>query len=86
MLVGGEWEVGGGKGDGEEGGGGDGEARRWKGFLGVEGEQAWAHMDVGETNGASIAVAKALGGRCAWLVFWTWVDLERVVEELERMR
>ena len=78
-LVGGEWEDGGGK----EEDGGQGEERKWKGFVGIEQEQAWAHMDTGEENGASIAVAEGLGGRYAWLVFWTWIDLERAVRELE---
>ncbi|KAA6416197.1 MAG: Acyl- N-acyltransferase [Lasallia pustulata] len=74
-LVEGEW--------GE--GGEDGEGRLWKGFVGLEKEQAWAHSDVVESNKASIAVAKGLGGTQAWLVFWTWLDLERATKELEEM-
>lgn len=75
MLVEGQWEA----------GGEDGEERTWKGFIGLTREQAWAHMDVGEKNAASIAVAEGLGGTRAWLVFWTWMDLERAVKELEEM-
>lgn len=73
-LVEGEWE------EGE-----DGEKGNWKGFVGLTKEQAWTHLDVGEKNVASIAVAKGLGGTEAWLVFWTWMDLGRAVKELEEM-
>ena len=68
--------------EGEGGKGGGEEKRKWKGFTGVEQEQAWAHSDVAEYNEASIGVAKGLGGTYAWVVFWTWMDLERAMKEM----
>lgn len=69
MLVDGRWEEGGG------GGGEDGEEWGGKGFGGLTQEQAWAHMDVGEENVASVGLPRGWVGRALGLCFglgWIW--------------
>lgn len=49
------------------------------GFLDIAPGQEWAHSDVSIDNVESAGVARSLGGEEGWWVFWTWVDLGRVV-------
>ena len=41
-------------------------------------DDGWAHSDTAEDNVQSQGVAKALGGRVGWRIYWVGVDLSKV--------
>lgn len=46
------------------------------GFRVLRPGEEWAHSDVYIDNVESAGVARSLGGREGWWVFWAWLDLE----------